>query len=366
MNKHEWLWYANILGTSANNAQHTLSVYPTPKHLLQADDYIRKVLTPMQYETYLQTNPDMFFNEVEKCKALNIKILTCDDSLYPQELLDIESTPLVLYYRGDVTLLTNSFLFAIIGTRRPSAYGVEATKKIADGLSKNGVVLVSGLATGLDSEAHKAALANNAATVSCLAFGHDICYPAANRTLKNLIEKTGLTISEYPPGTQIQKPFFLARNRIIAAISKGVCVAEARKASGTMNTVTHALEYGKDIFSVPGSIFSPLSDGTNSLISEGANVCTSAEDVLNVYAMQYNEEHSILTTPPLIVSAGAVVLYKYMSPIPKSVEQLCGDTGFKTSECLAYLTELELNGIVRQVSGRRFELIGTIDTEQED
>lgn len=145
------------------------------------------------------------------------------------------------------------------------------------------MVLVSGLASGLDSEAHKAAVRAGTPTVACIAFGHDLCYPAANRTLKGLIEKQGLVLGEYPPGTEPLRPYFLQRNRLIAALSRGVCVAEARRVSGTMNTVHAALGYGKDVFAVPGSIFSPLSEGANHLLGRGALAAVSAADILEFY-----------------------------------------------------------------------------------
>ena len=176
----------------------------------------------------------------------------------------------MLYYRGDAGIPNRCFTFAIVGTRRPSAYGVEATASIAGELARAGVALVSGLATGLDSESHKAAVQAGAPTVACIAFGHDQCYPAANRTLKGVIERQGLVLSEYPPGTPPQRGYFLQRNRLIAGLSRGLCVAEARRRSGTMNTVAAALAAGRDVFSVPGSIFSPLCEGTNQLLREGA------------------------------------------------------------------------------------------------
>ena len=212
------------------------------------------------------------------------------DEDYPDLLRAVSAPPPVLYYRGDAGIPNRCFTFAIVGTRRPSAYGVEATASIAGELARAGVALVSGLATGLDSESHKAAVQAGAPTVACIAFGHDQCYPAANRTLKGVIERQGLVLSEYPPGTPPQRGYFLQRNRLIAGLSRGRCVAEARRRSGTMNTVAAALAAGRDVFSVPGSIFSPLCEGTNQLLREGAVPAVSGADILLWYGLARPEQ----------------------------------------------------------------------------
>lgn len=353
----DWLWYANIIGEAAKNAGQISRLYSTPLELMEDDDYIRKVLTPSQYETMKTTTPDMLEPQLADCERLGVGIITWADDEYPKQLFEIDSPPPVLYYKGDESVLNYAFLFAIVGTRRPSAYGIEATKLIANELCQCGMVMVSGMATGLDTEAHKAAIANNVPTIACLAFGHDICYPAHNREIKQIIEKTGVSISEYPPGTKVQKSSFLNRNRIIAALSRGVCVAEARKVSGTMNTVAHALELGRDVFSVPGNIFSPLSEGTNCLICEGAHPVVSGKDIIDFYALEYQKRNDITTTaPPILVTPAAEKLFKYISPIAKTIEELSQDSGLTPQAVLAAITELEIIDAVTQISGRRFEL----------
>lgn len=352
-----WLWYANIIGEAAKNAAEIFRLYSSPKQFMESDDYVLKVLTASQTQTMKSTSPDMFENQLRDCEKLSVKIITWADKSYPQQLFDLNSPPPVLFCKGDESVLNYEFLFAMVGTRRPSAYGIEAAKLIANQLCKCGMVMVSGMATGLDSEAHKAALANNTPTIACLAFGHDICYPAHNREMKQIIEKVGVTVSEYPPGYKIQKQSFLNRNRIIAALSRGVCVAEARRSSGTMNTVAHALEMGRDVFAVPGSIFSPLSEGTNYLICEGAIPVVSGQDIIEHYAIEYQQRNDITKTPPpILVTPAAEKLFKYISPVAKTVEELTQESGLNAQAVLAALTELEIIGAVTQISGRRFEL----------
>ncbi|MEG1476163.1 MAG: DNA-processing protein DprA [Oscillospiraceae bacterium] len=355
MRQEDWLWYANVLGNNAQNTGAVLARYETPEALLSAKNTVPQELSASQLEVLNSTSPSEFIKTVTQCKSLGVGIVNYSEPSYPEALRDITNPPPVLYYKGDITILNNYFLFAIIGTRRPSGYGIEVTRDIAKVLTKAGVVLVSGLAEGLDSEAHKAAIAEEMPTVACLAFGHSYCYPAQNRTLKAIIEQVGVTISEYPPEVSPQKAYFLARNRIIAGISRGVCVAEARRASGTMNTVGFALEYGKDIFSVPGSIYSPMSEGTNALLREGASPVTSAADILDAYAISIsNIKEDTAPALDFSFSTDAAEVKIHLSPMPKSIEVLCSETKMSPAKVMACLTELELSGAAKQIAGRQF------------
>ena len=174
------------------------------------------VFTPAQLAALRAARPEDYTARLDDCARHGVNVLTWADEDYPDLLRAVSAPPPVLYYRGDAGIPNRCFTFAIVGTRRPSAYGVEATASIAGELARAGVALVSGLATGLDSESHKAAVQAGAPTVACIAFGHDQCYPAANRTLKGVIERQGLVLSEYPPGTPPQRGYFLQRNRLIA------------------------------------------------------------------------------------------------------------------------------------------------------
>ena len=218
-------------------------------------------------------------------------------------------------------------------------------------------MIVSGLAAGLDSEGHRAAIAASAPTIACIAFGHDDCYPGENRQLKALIEKQGLVVGEYPPGTRRQKEYFLQRNRIIAGLSYGLCVAEARARSGTMNTVSAALRYGRDVFSVPGSIFSPLCEGTNQLLREGAVPAVTGADILLWYGLAQPEQQEKTKPDGAPLSLDAQRMRDAMSAAaPLPLDALCTKTGLPPPKAMAALTELELAGFSRQLAGRQFQL----------
>ncbi len=357
-----WLWLAAALGPAAPNSGMVLSMFPQVRELPRAcrEEDLSLIFTPAQLGVLRETRPEDYIARLDDCERQRVGVLTWADEDYPALLRAVSAPPPVLYYRGDASLTNRSFLFAIVGTRRPSAYGVEATAAIAGELARAGVVLVSGLATGLDSESHKAAVQAGTPTVACIAFGHDRCYPASNRALKEIIERQGLVLSEYPPGTPPLKPHFLQRNRLIAGLSRGLCVAEARRRSGTMNTVSAALSAGRDVFSVPGSIFSPLCEGTNQLLRDGAIPAVSGADILLWYGLsggteETEPERSAPGEPELSPDARRM-RDALSAAAPQTLEALCAKTDLAPSKAMAALTELEIAGLSRQLAGRQFQL----------
>ncbi len=358
--KAAWLWLASALGCAASNAGEVLREFPDVWELVRASrcEDLSAFFTKTQLAALHESQPEDYIARLDDCKRHKVGVVTWADEEYPALLRTISSPPPVLYYRGDPGIANRCFTFAIVGTRRPSAYGVEATAAIAKELAHAGAALVSGLATGLDSESHKAALREGAPTIACIAFGHDLCYPAQNRKLKELIETSGLVLSEYPPGTPALRNHFLERNRLIAGLSRGICVAEARVRSGTMNTVSAALAAGRDVFSVPGSIFSPLSEGTNRLLKEGAIPALSGADILEWYHMEPKQaKPRAKKADGTQISADAESMRGALSASqPQRLEELCAKTKLPPHRAMAALTELELAGVSVQLAGRRFQL----------
>lgn len=213
-----------------------------------------------------------------KYKVIKVDI---NSKFYPERLKNISSPPKQLYCLGNLELLNYKNNIAIIGSRNCSFYGERAAKDFAFNLAKNNICIVSGLAKGIDSFSHIGALNANGKTIAVLGSGLDKIYPKENEKLfQDIVKNDGLVITEYPLGTLALKQNFPARNRIISGISEGILVIEARKNSGTNITVDFALEQGKDVFVVPGNIYSKTSDGTNYLITEGAIPVLSYEDIL--------------------------------------------------------------------------------------
>ena len=249
----------------------------------------------------------------------------------------------------------------MVGTRRPTAYGVQACHQLSRKLAESGVVIVSGLADGLDGEGHRAAVEAKAPTIGFLGTAIDRTYPSGNAALRRSIEREvgGTVLSEYPPGgpSPDHGYGFLARNRLIAGMSEALCVAEARSKSGTMNTMHHARRYGRPVFAVPGSIFSPVSEGTNELLKTGeARALTAARDVLDALGIGTGPGADAARRAQSLaeLSPAARTVFAALGPAPKGVAELCALVDLPTGQVLAALTELEFSGAAIASAGRRY------------
>ncbi|MBM7711418.1 DNA-processing protein DprA [Enterococcus xiangfangensis] len=219
----------------------------------------------------------------------NHRYLTIEDKEYPESLRHVPTPPLVLFYKGDLTLLNQEHL-AIVGAREATDYGYHVIQKLMPELVKRGFVIVSGLAKGIDSFAHQFAISNQGKTIGVVGTGLDICYPKASGNLQIEMSRQHLVLSEYPNGTSPAKFHFPMRNRIIAGLSSGVLVIEAKKRSGSLITAQQALDYGKDVFAVPGSILNERSSGCHQLIQDGAICVEKPQDILDSYDL-WNKIH---------------------------------------------------------------------------
>ena len=353
-----YLWLLNILGATSANAAQLLETYGTPQAIYADRAFLRakNLITKRQGDNIAVYTLEHAQRDIDAHAAQGVQIVTLESNAYPALLREATNPPILFFVKGDVALLNSGIAIGVVGTRKPSAYGVDATKSICTQLAKAGVTVVSGLADGLDAEAHKAALEVGGKTVAVVAHGLDHCYPAANRRLKELIEKYGAVVSEYPLGVTPEKNYFLSRNRIIAGLSNGLCVAEARKQSGTISTVNHALSLNRDVFAVPGSIFSPLSEGTNALIYEGARMVRTTEDILNEYHIKSETVDIVQDDAKLLtkLSKAAQRIYKTLKPGSVNIAQVCIDCELPMPEALAALTELEMANLAVQAPGRNF------------
>ena len=221
----------------------------------------------------------MITKNQKKSRVYKINIT---DKNYPELLKEIYDAPKELYVEGNL-LVKEKYPLAVVGTRRVSKYGINTTINLVENLTKNGLTIISGLALGVDGLAHQTCIDNGGKTIAVLGCGPDIIYPPSHRQLtQDIIDSGGAIVSEYPPGTRPSKLTFPKRNRIISGLSLGVLVIEAPERSGALITARTALEQGREVFAVPGSINNPNSQGTNKLIKMGAYPVTAAEDVLNI------------------------------------------------------------------------------------
>ncbi len=290
--------------------------------------------------------------ELEKLDRLNVTILTWDSPDYPSLLRQVANPPPILYIRGQLTP-ADDWSLAVVGTRRATTYGKECTRLLASGLAENNITVVSGLAYGIDTEAHSTALKAGGRTLAVLGNGVDHFYPPENKKLAQAIIENGALISEYPLGTRPESGNFPRRNRIISGLSLGVLIVEGAIQSGARITADYALEQGRDVFAVPGSILRTGGGGPNHLIQNGATLVTKIEDILEELNLMMVSQH---------VEARAIIpdneteatLLQNLSAEPVHVDDLGRLTGLTASEISSALTIMELKGMVRQVGGMNY------------
>ncbi len=284
-----------------------------------------------------------------------IQILHEDDPLYPKLLREIPDHPLILYVRGnfDWSSLEHKPLVAIVGSRKFTPYGEQVALRLSHDLAEAGVIVVSGLAFGIDKKAHEGSLDASGETFAVLGGGlidKDIA-PRSHVTLAEKIMKSGALISEYPPHTEIMPGNFPARNRIIAGLIQGIIVIEAAEKSGSLITATLALEYNRDVFAVPGSIFSPVSQGTHALIKRGAKLVTHVQDILEELRLVTDTVTDNSTRPLLELNETEQLIFTKLSHDHQEIRSLLQATTLPIGELQATLTLLEIKGLVHHTPG---------------
>jgi DNA processing protein len=293
------------------------------------------------------------------CEA-EVAIIGLEDAAYPARLREIYDAPPVLYLKGSLTDQDRRAV-AVVGSRNSSRYGLICAETIARGLAARGITVVSGMARGIDSAAHLGALRQKGRTIAVLGSGIDVIYPSENRPLFAEIVENGAVISEFPFGTEPEMTNFPKRNRIISGMSLGVVIAEASPNSGALITAKLALEQNREVFAVPGNITSMRSRGTHTLIREGAKLVESAEDVIEELAFALGDpahrEGGGKPIPlPEDLSDTERTVLRCVESGPVSIEAIIEGSGFRSQDVLAILLDLELRGLVKQISGNNFIL----------
>ena len=285
---------------------------------------------------------------------MKINSISPDKHNFLQIISTIAKRPETLYFVGTLPKVgfPETTVVAFVGTRKPTSYGKEVTFNLAYKLAQKGVIIVSGLALGIDAIAHKAALEAGGTTIAVLANGLDSVYPATHRKLaEDIIKNGGAIISEYPLGTPARDYQFLARNRIVSGLSQAIVVTEAATRSGTLATVAHALDQNREVFAVPGTITSPMSAGPNRLIQKGAHPVTSADDILEIIAPHLLEQQTTLNLGSNPVEIKIIDLLQ--SGI-QSGEELHKLSGYPVSEFSQAITMLEINGLIRGLGSNQW------------
>ena len=299
-------------------------------------------------------NPDKIIEQMNK---ENIKIIKIEDMAYPKLLSNIYDPPQLLYYKGEISK-QDEFSLAVVGTRKYTNYGKQAVEDITKDLVLSSITIVSGLALGIDALAHNAALEVNGRTIAVLGSGLDKqnIYPSSNRYLADKILATnGAIVSEFPIGTPPLRHHFPQRNRLISGLTLGVLIIEAGENSGALITAYHALEQNREVFAVPGTIYSPSSQGTNYLLKQGSHLVTSARDILEI--LDLKEVTSFMKSKKIIPETEEekqIIVHLTNEPI--HVDELIRLTKLDTAKINSTLTIMEMKGMVKNLGGMQYVL----------
>lgn len=281
--------------------------------------------------------------------------ITIFDDAYPYLLKQTAQPPWVLYYKGDLSILAKPQL-AVVGTRNPTAYGKKVAESFAAALSSAGLCIVSGLARGIDSSAHRGALSGDGSTIAVLGCGINIVYPPENAKLYDEIAERGLLLSEYPLGTAALPGLFPLRNRIIAGLALGTVVVEAAERSGSLITADQALEESRDVFAVPGPVTSPKSRGALALIKMGAKMAAGPEDILEEYAHLITAEQNTYINyhQAPSISEDERTIYGLLSPDPTTFDRLLELSSYNFGHLHSVLLSLLMKNLIRQLPGAAY------------
>lgn len=300
-----------------------------------------------------KTNPDKVLEEVT---SRGISFLTFENENYPYMLKNISNPPVVLYIKGNLEICNLEKTLAVVGSRRASTYAKDALTKLLGELRNTDICIVSGLAAGIDTSAHKAAIENNLKTIGVIASGFDFVYPTANKDLYKQIEnECGAIVSEYFPTFQPLQFRFPQRNRIVSGLSYGTLVAEAALKSGALITANLCLEQGRELMCIPGQIYNPNTEGIYKLLKQGATMVTESEDILSALDWEIKQPQQL----KIDLSEQTQDEQKIIDAIkiePKGFDLILSETNLEPQNLLFVLTTLELNGIIKQIEGEKYKL----------
>ncbi len=371
-----WVELLSVPGLGPRYWHRLLMVWGNPAAILAANTAQLKGVIPERVANAIteRSSTELLLDKTREWLASegNRTILTWADSRYPAALLNLSDPPPVIFYHGQLALLTNPML-AIVGGRNATAQGCRDAEAWAEALASEGLTIVSGLAQGIDGAAHKGALKAKGSTIAVIATGVDRIYPSQHRDLAHEIAEKGALLSEFPLGTPAKSPHFPRRNRLISGLSSGCLVIEAAIKSGSLITARLAAEQGRDVFAIPGSIHSPLSKGCHLLIKEGAKLVEAAEDVLEeLRGLRVPQVKKSITPPvPLAMGVSDVGITTSVQLHPLSadpvwvalgydavdIDTLCVRTGWRVDQLSARLLEFELEGYIEALAGGRYQRV---------
>ena len=381
-----WIWLTSKPAITPQKITSLLEYFGTAEEIYREETYANIPNIGSREIMALKNKGLSTANQIKnRIDEMGARIVTFEDEEYPDKLRNITPPPYILYVRGDITGLDEVLTIAVIGTRKEyTPYGKMVTSRFSSELARSGAVVVSGMAKGLDSVAAEGALRAGGRTIAVIGSGLDIIYPARNRDLAEEIVAHGAVITEYPPGSQALPEHFPARNRIIAGLSNGVLVTEAKERSGTNSTVRYAMEYGRDVFAVPGSIYEENYIGTHRYIQQGAKLTMNVNDILEEYPYAVRENPSAVnvrrTEPQEKVEVRNIIIpqekaedvsdldkYKDLNDTDKrivsllmkkdmNIDELSREMEMNAGALNARLTLLEVKRLVKRLPGGEYRI----------
>ena len=347
-----WIELSLVPGLGGSRFRSLLSAFGLPVHVLSATrSQLGRVVPEALAARILERNRGP---EIEKAVRWagdpGHTVLTLADDAYPKQLLEIPDPPAVLYVAGSAQLLSSPAL-AVVGSRNATPQGLKNARAFASALSEAGLAIVSGLALGVDAEAHRGGLEGRGSTLAVLGTGVDITYPRRNAPLAAEVQSRGALVSEFPLGTEPHAGNFPRRNRLISGLARGCLVVEAAVDSGSLITARFAADQGREVFAIPGSIHSPLSKGCHALIKQGAKLVESAQDVLEELGIA---DRPATRAPESVAGDG---LLEKMGFDPCDIDELIGRSGLPVEVVSATLLKLELDGKIAGLPGGLYQRI---------
>lgn len=354
-----WLWLSR-LGLGLKKAAELSQLFDYPEELYKSSQSDLMYLGVDSATTRILSDKDLSrANSIlDDCARSGVDLLCLDDENYPALLKEIIDFPLVLYTKGNRELLSSPLPLAMVGSRKPSVYASKTAQKFSFDIASAGMVVVSGMARGIDTICHKGALRAGKPTVAVLGCGADVTYPSENFDVKLAIEQEGCIVSEFPPGTPPLHSNFPVRNRIISGISLGTFVLEGTLKSGSMITVRLAQEQGREVFTIPTNIDNIRGEGNNMLLQQGAKMVLKVSDVLEEFALSYTERvNEVLSEREKNYDVlEQDIIDVLTSSIPVNIDEICRLTRQSAGIVNSKLTLLEVNGRVRRLPGKNYVL----------
>jgi DNA processing protein len=355
-----WIGLNSIPGVGRTTFRKLVSRFCSPERALSASEEELKKTGGLSdaLVNEVRTYPwrEHAEKELAKARAAGVTIVTLDDADYPGQLKNSPDPPLYLYVKGEL-LPEDAKAVAIVGTRKPTHYGLTMTHRIAYELASAGLTIVSGMARGIDTQSHRGALAAKGRTIAVLGCGIDVAYPPENKGLLEQIGRpgNGAVVAENPFGTKPEAGYFPARNRIISGLAQGTVIIEAAEDSGSLITAEYTLKQGRQLFALPGNIGSPNSRGPNSLIKEGARLVDSAEDILKALKLTVVRKKTRGPEPPRIpLTKEEEAVFRCITNEPKHIDLIMTEAGATAGKISGTLITLELKGLARQLPGKFF------------